>query len=346
MFRPKYEITNQINKYLAEIAVLREKILSLSILPKREVQLINKARLRMIHSSTAIEGNQLGIRGVEAVLKRRKTIRATEKDKKEVINYHEVMKFIDKQSKKEIKDWEKMILKIHQLITKDLLMKKESGRYRGGPVYVVEQISGKVVYSAPVANKVKLLMRQFGNWLDDQATDNISPVIVASIAHHQLVTIHPFVDGNGRVARALAMLVLYNKGYEINKTYALEDYYNLDRQAYYRAIQQARKKQSLTSFVEYFCQGFVIELASVLEKVEHLSIETRLNRKPIYLSSRQREILDFIAINGRVFRSDVVDIASVSEKTAYRELNSLKEMGILLRKGRGPSTYYIIKKGR
>ena len=107
MFRPKYEITNQINKYLAEIAVLREKILSLSILPKREVQLINKARLRMIHSSTAIEGNQLGIRGVEAVLKRRKTIRATEKDKKEVINYHEVMKFIDKQSKKEIKELEK-----------------------------------------------------------------------------------------------------------------------------------------------------------------------------------------------------------------------------------------------
>jgi len=343
MFEPNYTISSKLNGLLIEIAICKEKILSLNVLPKREIDLKQKARLRMIHSSTAIEGNLLGLRDVEAVLKGKSVAKGKSKDGLEVINYQKVMQFIDKIANEQINDWEKIIFNIHKLTTDKLLVAKESGYYRTGPVYVVKQISGKVVYKAPVAGEVKKMMKSFCKWLKDKTESKLSPIVIAGIAHHELVTIHPFADGNGRTARALATLVLYYKNYDIKKMFALEDYYNLHRDEYYLAIQEARKEKDLTFWLEYFSQGFLIELRSVLEKVENFALEMKAN-KSVYLSKRQRDILDFISINRKIFRSDVVDIASVSSKTAYRELEALRKLSIIERKGKGPSSHYVIRK--
>ena len=342
-FKPKFTITPELSNILTQIALCREKILSLKILPKREVSLARKARLRAIHSSTAIEGNPLDLREVGAVLAGKIVTGISEKDRIEVVNYEKVMNFIDKEvEKKKIVSWEKAILKIHQLTTRDLLSADKSGFYRKKPVFVVQMPSNKIVYRAPAASKVSGLMKDFCRWFSSGQTKVLSPVIVSAIAHHQLVTIHPFIDGNGRTARALATFILYKKGYDIKKMFALEDYYNLNRSDYYQAIQQARKDKNLTSWLEYFSQGFLIELQEVLQKVEHFNLEAKTKRKQMYLSKRQRSILDFIAINGKIFRSDVVDIASVSPKTAYRELESLRKQGLIIRKRKGPSSHYLL----
>lgn len=342
-FNPKFTITPKLTNILTEIATYREQILSLKILPKRESKLIRSARLRMIHSSTSIEGNPLGIREVEAVLAGKIVTGVSEKDRLEVLNYEKVIKQIDKEVKKrKIANWEKAILKIHQLTTKDLLPSNKSGKYRTEPVFVVQPQLQKIIYRAPAASKVLKLMEDFCSWLGNRETQELSPVIVSAIAHHQLVTIHPFADGNGRTARALATLVLYKRGYDIKKMFALDDYYNRNRPAYYQAIQKARKDKDLSSWLEYFAEGLLTELKFVLEKVRHFSREVKSDQEPIYLSERQREILDFVAINGKVFRSDVVDIASVSSKTAYRELESLRKSGLIKRKGKGPSSHYIL----
>jgi len=345
MFKPRFKVSPKLNNLLVKIAVDADKIVNLGILPKRELGLMRSARLRMIHSSTAIEGNPLGIRDVEAVLAGKVVTGINQKDRLEVVNYEKAMQYIDKIVKGNIADWEKVVLEIHRLTTKDLLASKESGCYRIGPVFIVQRPSNKVLYRAPLASKVKKLMKEFYSWLKSKEAGELSPVIVAAVAHHQLVTIHPFIDGNGRTARILATLVLYDRGYDIKKTFALEDYYNLKRQAYYKAIQKARKRNDLTSWLEYFSQGFLVELNNVLEKVDHFAVEMKTKKEPIYLSKRQRDILDFVAINGKIFRSDVVDIVTVSPKTAYRELEFLRQNDLLLRKGRGPSSHYILKKG-
>ena len=131
-------------------------------------------------------------------------------------------------------------------------------------------------------------------------------------------------------------------GFDIKKMFALDDYYNRDRQAYYKAIRQARKERNLTSWLEYFSRGLLLELQQVLEKVEHFNRELKTSKEPVYLSKRQREILDFAAMNGKIFRSDAVDIIAVSSKTAYRELEFLRLSGLLKRKGKGPSTHYML----
>jgi len=341
-FNPHFSITPQLANLLTEIAVCRQKILSLKILPKREIGLIKSARLRMIHSSTAIEGNLLGLRDVEAVLAGKKPAEAQRDDITEVINYEKVLPFIDALDKKKKIDWEKTVLKIHKLTTDELLPKKDSGHYRHGPVYIIQRPLNQIIYTAPDYKKVAKLMNDLYSWLESEATKKLSPVIIAAIVHHQFVTIHPFIDGNGRTARAWATLVLYSRGWDIKKLFALEDYYNLDRSSYYEAIRRVRQEKDLTFWLEYFSQGFLKELEQVLEKMELFSLETKTKQEPVYLSKRQREILEFAAINGKIFRSDVVDIVSVSPKTAYRELEFLSQKGFIKRKGKGSTSHYVL----
>lgn len=344
-FKPEFEISPNLSNLLTQIALCRERILTLKILPKREVGLIRSARLRMIHSSTAIEGNPLNLKEVEQVLQGKIVTGISEKDRLEVINYEKVMRHIDRLvEKQKTPSWEKTILKIHQLTTDKVLPPDQSGHYRKGPVYIVSRPSNKILYTAPEAIKVPRLMRSFCSWLEDEKIKELSPVLISATAHHQFVTIHPFSDGNGRTARALATLILYQKGYDIKKMFALEDFYNLNRPDYYKAISDARKEKNLTIFLEYFAQGLLAELQQILQKVEHFTYETKGEKQPIYLSQRQRDILDFVAINGKIFRNDVVDIANVSPKTAYRELEFLREKGLLKRKAKGPATHYVLEK--
>lgn len=341
-FNPKFSITPKLANLLMEIAVCRQKILALKVLPKREIGLIKSARLRMIHSSTAIEGNLLNLREVEAVLAGKKPTEAQRDDIVEVINYEKVLRFIDTLDKQKKINWEKTVLTIHRLTTDKLLPKKDSGHYRQGPVYIIQRPLNKIIYTAPDFKKVPRLMRDLYSWLESETSQTLSPVISAAIIHHQFVTIHPFIDGNGRTARSWATLVLYHKGFDIKKIFALEDYYNLDRSSYYEAIRRVRQEKDLTFWLEYFSRGFLKELEQVLEKMELFSLETKTKQEPVYLSRRQREILEFVAINSKIFRSDVVNIASVSPKTAYRELEFLNQKGLIKRKGKGSTSHYVL----
>lgn len=341
-FNPNFSITPKLANLLTEIAVCRQKILSLKILPRREIGLIKSARLRMIHSSTAIEGNQLNLRDVEAVLAGKAVTNVERDDITEVQNYEKVLRFIDSLDKQKKIDWEQTVLTIHRLTTDKLLPKKDSGHYRKGPVYIIQRPLNKIIYTAPDYKQVPRLMKNLSVWLETEETKKLSPVIAAAIVHHQFVTIHPFFDGNGRTARSWATLILYHLGFDIKKLFALEDYYNLDRENYYEAIRQVRQEKDFTSWLEYFAKGFLKELEQVLDKMELFSLETKTKQEPVYLSKRQREILEFVAINGKIFRSDVVNIASVSPKTAYRELEFLNQKGLIKRKGKGSTSHYVL----
>lgn len=345
-FKPNFSITPKLADFLTQTAILREKILNLTILPKREVGLMRSARLRMVHSSTAIEGNPLSLREVEGVLHGKIVIGASEKDRLEVINYEKVMSHIDKLLKRgEKRITLKDILKVHKLTTTGILSNDESGSYRKGPVYIVSRPSNKIIYRPPKAKIVPQLVKELINWIKSKEGQELSPVIAAAITHHQLVTIHPFVDGNGRTARVLATLVLYLRGYDIKRMFALEDYYNLDREVYYDAIQRSREKKDLTLWLEYFSNGLLKEFQQVYQRVAHFNLEAAKEEKePVYLSERHRGILDFAAINGKIFRSDVVEAFTVSPRTAHRDLKKLVEIGFLERKGQGPKTHYIFKK--
>lgn len=351
MFKPQYGLTNGILNSLTEIAGAKEVIARAKILPAVEIKLRRQAILRMTRSSTSIEGNQLNLSQIEAIYAHKK-IDAPKRDIYEVKNYIQALKYIEKVVVEKRTLDEKIILKIHKLVTNKTLPPNKCGKYRHGPVYIVQRrlgLSDLLLYTAPPYKKVSRLVGNLIAWLNNNPSDKLNPVIAAAIAHKEIAAIHPFADGNGRTARALATLILYSRGYDFRRLFVLEDYYNEDRPAYYRAINTGGKydlKVDLTFWIEYFVLGFKKEINEVKSKVLALSGKktTTAPDQQIYLSPNQQKILEFIDQLGRITIKDAIDILSVPRRTVQLELHNLKTSGIIKQVGNGPAAHYLQNK--
>lgn len=352
MFKPEYNLTNSIIKKLTEIAEARAIIESAKILPQQELKLRRQAIIRMTQSSTAIEGNMLNVNQVEALYANKK-IDALERDIYEVENYLKALKFIDEVVKKKQPISEKVILAIHKLVTNKTLSADKSGVYRKTPVYVVKSMFGhvtEVVYTGPEASIVPSLCTNLVEWIIGSEKEGINPVIVAGVVHQELAAIHPFADGNGRTARALATLILYQRGYDFRRLFALEDYYNRERQDYYKAInigdKYEERKVDFTPWLEYFVEGFREEIENVKVKIKTLSRKVgngKINEQ-VFLDPDQLKILDFLDQVGRIATKDVVDILKCPKRTAQFHLQKLKKMKMIKQVGKGPASAYVLEK--
>jgi len=349
MFSPKYKLTNKILRDLTAIAEAKGIIDRAKILPKQELRLRRQATIRMTHHSTEIEGNRLNIQQVEALYAKKK-IDAPDRDIHEVQNYLNALKYIEKNVTKKKSTTEKVVLKIHKLVTAKTMDTKFCGKYRHGSIYVVQRRLGmpqETMYTGPSAKQVPPLMKNFVAWLKESEEKEVNPVIVAAIAHLEIAAIHPFNDGNGRTARALATLLLYQRGYDFRRLFALEDYYNTDRPAYYKAINLGKtydkRKTDITSWLEYFTKGFRKEIDNVKNNILALSsrkIDEKI-KSLIYLTPEQLKIIDFLDKMDRMTASDVADVLSCPKRTAQLHVQKLKKIKMIKSVGKGKATYYI-----
>ncbi|MFA5188154.1 MAG: Fic family protein [Patescibacteria group bacterium] len=349
MFNPQYKLTNKILTNITAIAEAKGIIERAKILPQKEIKLRRQAIIRMTHHSTEIEGNQLNMGQVEALYAKKK-VDAPDRDVYEVKNYLNALKYIEKIAADKKPISEKVILKIHKLVTDKTLAPQFSGRYRPGPIYVVRRQFGvpqETLYTGPEAKQVPKLMADFTAWLKDSEAKEINPVIVAGIAHLELAAIHPFNDGNGRTARALATLMLYQRGYDFRRLFALEDYYNTNRQAYYKAINVGKtydeRRTDITSWLEYFIKGFKKEIDEVKNRILPLSnrhIDGKI-KSQIYLTPEQLKIIDFLDQVGRIAVKDVEDVLSCPRRSAQLQLQKLKKIKMIKATGKGKNTAYI-----
>ena len=246
---------------------------------------------------------------------------------------------------------EKVILKIHKLVTDKTLSPQFCGHYRPGPIYIVRHRLGRpleTLYTGPTAKHVPKLMSEFVGWLTESEKKELNPIIAAAIAHLEIAAIHPFNDGNGRTARALATLILYARGYDFRHLFALEDYYNTDRPAYYRAINLGKtyqeRRTDITLWLEYFVKGFKQEIDEVKDKILQLSAHVVKGKikSQIYLTPKQLKIIDFIDQVGRISVKDVEDVLSCPRRTAQLHLQRLKKIKIIKAVGKGKATMYIV----
>lgn len=163
--------------------------------------------LQLTYNSNAIEGNTLDIKETKLILDEGITIGGkTLKEHLEVINHKEALDYIENLvSKQPHQITEQDTLGIHSLILRGI-QSKDAGKYRNVPV----RISGsRVAFPNPL--KVPELMKELFRWLSTPSQEH--PIKLSSDAHYRLVTIHPFIDGNGRVARLLLNLILIQNGY-------------------------------------------------------------------------------------------------------------------------------------
>jgi len=135
--------------------------------------------------------------------------------------------------------------------------------------------TGKVTYTPPGPGEVPALTKTFVEWLNSEDALDLIPAMQAGIAHHELARIHPFVDGNGRTARALATLILTKRGFDTKRFFALEEYYNKDRSSYYSALSSADAgDRDLAEWFEYFLFGIAVEISRVEKTVLKLSSDS------------------------------------------------------------------------
>jgi Fic family protein len=347
MFKPKYTISDKVVNQLSEIAEIKALVSKSRLLPEREIFLRRAAAIKMAHTSTSIEGNTLKEYQVAQVAEGKK-IPAPNDQIREVKNYLSALREIDKLAalKKEFDT--KDILAVHKLVIKGLAEPEKVGVFRKGPVYIVNILPNKneeVAYTPPKAAHVPKLIDNLTDWL--AKSGEIHPIIRAGLFHYQFETIHPFTDGNGRTGRLLALLYLYQSGWDFKKILVLEDYYNRNRKVYYEALQtgktfEERQQVDLTSWLEYYVEGFLDEAKRVKDQILSLSVVKDIQATRSILDKDELKIVDFVVTLGQITSSDVVDILEVPKRTAQAKLKRLEDIKVLVKKGSGPTTYYVI----
>ena len=344
MFKPNFNYTHKIVNNLTQIAVARELILNSPLIPKWEVTLRKEAIIRSAHSSTSIEGNRLSLEQVSELALGRE-IMASRKDKQEVLNYLEVLEKVSALTGGE-KIAEKDILKIHKMLTKGTLENpSDCGVYRTHYVVVANRLTGEVIFRPPGNEEVPLLVNDLIDWLNSPSGNEIDPVIEAGIAHYEFVRIHPFVDGNGRAARILAALILYIRGFDTRQFFCLDDYYDSDRPAYYKALQSVDQNiLDLTFWLEYFTEGVKLSINAVKERIIKLSSERlrKSKRGQIALTERQMKIVEYINQNGKITIGDMVKMFKITRQAALKEISKLAGLKVVRLKGKGRGAYYIL----
>ena len=165
-------------------------------------------------------------------------------------------------------------LTVHRIMNDDAV-----GLYRKTQVVVKNSQTGEVTFRPPPAVEVPFLIASFLQWLNMKDPDELHVVLKAGIAHYEVVRVHPFLDGNGRVARAAATLVLFKAGYDIKRFFSLEEHYDREPIIYYDALQAVGKQNgNITPWLEYFSEGLAIELTRIKEKIKSLSTDLKIKK--------------------------------------------------------------------
>jgi Fic family protein len=221
---------------------------------------------------------------------------------------------------------------------------------RLGPMQVVSKASSdrpRVHYEAPAAPRLDAEMKSFLDWFN--GADSLDPVLKAAIAHLWFVTVHPFDDGNGRIARAIADMSLARSEDSPQRFYSMSAQIRLERNAYYDILERTQKADTLeiTPWLEWFLacldrafDGAETILATVFKKAEFWK-----KHAAAQLNDRQRDMLNrlFDGFDGKLTSSKYATIEKTSPDTALRDITDLVARGILKKdEGGGRSTSYSL----
>lgn len=345
MYAPKFTISSKLLRDIGLIEGSKAVVAQAALLPAWEAKFKEEAEIRAAHYGTHVEGNELNLEEVRKVMEGKEVV-ARDRDIREVINFRKVLDYLgagDKlYSEETLKD-------LHGLTVSGIVPEIEVGRYRKVQVVLRDVLTGEIVHRPPPAVEVPYQIEDFFEWLNSAVARDVHPVLKAGITHYAVVNIHPFTEGNGRVSRAMATLILLKEGYDIRKLFSLEEHYDKNVAGYYYAIKTADQNpdRDLTSWLEYFVEGVAIEFNRVKEQVQHLSIDLKLKAAAggqVFLNTRQIKIVEHIENIGYISNQQFKDLLPmVSEDTVLRDLKDLMGKKIIKKKGKTKAARYVMK---
>jgi Fic family protein len=224
--------------------------------------------------------------------------------------------------------------------------KIDTGRYRDGEMQVVSGPMGKekIHFQAPSPEVVNSEMDEFLKWLNQEP--KIDGVLKAAVAHFWFIIIHPFDDGNGRIARAISDMLLARSENSPQRFYSLSNQILTEKKKYYEVLQKVQHSSGdITEWLDWFLNCLFTALENTEETLQRVLKKAEFWDKyeETMLNSRQRLILNklFDGFDGKLKSSKWAKIAKCSADTALRDIKDLIEKGILKQEeSGGRSTNY------
>ena len=217
-----------------------------------------------------------------------------------------------------------------------------------GPIQVISGALGKerIHFEAPAAKRLKKETDMFLKWFNGK--DDTDAVLKAGIAHLWFVTFHPFEDGNGRIARAIADMALARSEQSSQRFYSMSAQIRQERKAYYDMLEKTQKGDlDITPWLEWFLNCLDRAISSTEETLGSVLQKARFwqSHKDVPFNDRQRLMLNKVldGFEGKLTSSKWAKIAKCSQDTALRDILDLMERGILIKDaGGGRSTSYSL----
>ncbi len=319
------------------IEAAKEKVAHLPLTPTVLASLRETARLYTTHYSTMIEGNRLAPDQVEEVVKHKGHFPGRERDEQEVKAYYSALAKVEQLAALGSSVDEKIIQTLHALVLAEGRTKAKPTPYREAQNVIRDGRTRAIVYMPPEANDVPALMKGMVNWIN--AASDIPCPIVASIAHYQFATIHPYYDGNGRTARLLTTLILHLGEYDLKGLYSLEEYYARNLGAYYEAISvgdshnyyMGRAEADITKWVEYFVDGMAVSFENVLKRMNEVDGKRSPDKSALLrkLDPRQRKVLSLFQEFETITSKQIGELFGFKPRTCSQICSTWVESGFL-----------------
>lgn len=314
---PPYTITDKMLNYVSDIM---KKIGEANYFESlnRYPELRRKTRIRSIHSSLAIENNQLSLFQVEDVINGKMVI-GEQRDIQEVKNAYEAYEQIDKVNPYSVED----LKKIHGILT--FLVEKDAGKFRNHGECVKD---GDVeIFTCPPHRLVPTLMDNLFNWMIENK-DKVNPLILSSVFHYEFVFIHPFGDGNGRTARIWQTAILAN--WEKAFTYLpIESMIKKNQNEYYRVIDSCNNAGNSTEFIEFMLKMINDTIDEVINSKEIK------DKSQLLLSENEIKIIECIKRNVLIGAKEIIEETAIADRTARRILKKLVDNNTIETVGNG-----------
>ena len=303
-------LINEIDKKLNEIKINDKQ--------KRKY-MVSKSKVRSIHSSLSIEANSLPLFAVENI-SYDKPVLGRMDEVQEVKNAIEVYNNIDKYDYKSEIDF----LNAHKIMMR--YFEDDNGGYRNHGEGIKK--NDEIIYMAPESILVPSLMKSLFEYINNS---RLNLLLLSSIFHYYFVAIHPFSDGNGRMARFWVSLMLkkYNKNFEF---IPIEEEIYLNQEEYYNSIEKCHINSNANIFIKFMLNTINISLGKIIISNNFVMNEI------------QNKIYELIASNRFITQREIVDILGVSIRTVKRNFKVLIDNNIIERIGSNKKGYWEILK--
>ena len=336
---------------VADINDLRDKLRYALHEPRRWSGSLRRLSFaRNIQGSNSIEGYEAGLDDVAAVALGEEPLDSSEETRLALEGYRNAMTYVIQRADDQDFECSVSLLKSLHFMMTGYSLSNRPGRWRAGPIYVQREHTQEIVHEGAHIDEVAALMAELASYINDSGDEEL--LVKAAMAHLNLVMIHPFRDGNGRMARCLQSLVLARNGVLSPVFMSIEEYLGRNTQAYYDVLAEVgggrwAPTNDTRPWIRFTLTAHLRQAKTLRRRIDDaeklwIGVERLVGAR----EERQLAALNDAAMGLRLRRATYLKIAAesgsdISEQTAGRDLKALADGGYLEPHGERRGRYYL-----